>query len=107
MTAIKQDVEFKPELGKVQWFCSDEDSGPDVGKSLTLPDGSCLYFGEISNRTLEDHGINPEGVSWAIVHYGKRAKTIIGQCFSVTTSETDAIEDLAQAMITPTGATHD
>jgi hypothetical protein len=61
------------ELGRIAWHSSDEDSGPDVGVSLGLGNGSMLWVGEIS-RALHSEG--GEGVAalgndagwWAVLY---------------------------------------
>lgn len=93
----------KLDAGQVVWHTSDDDGGlPDVGYTIGLPDGSSIYFGELSNRSLEEYEMVPDEVisrcSWHIVHYPlEGSPRLLGGVASVV-SETDAIELLATAM---------
>lgn len=40
--------------GAVEWLCTDEDSGPDVGLRLHLGSDVWLYAGEITRKCWED-----------------------------------------------------
>ena len=47
-----------PEIGQVQWHCSDEDGGPDVGILLGLSGGKMLWVGEM----LDAEGVGTMGL---------------------------------------------
>lgn len=54
--------------GKVTWFSSGEDEGPDCGLSVDLENGCTLYLGEMPTATLLEHGIT-EQLGWWLVLY--------------------------------------
>lgn len=69
------------DLGSILWHCSDEEGGPDVGIQVGLGNGLSLYFGEVANVTLEDHGVDlarfPDGW-WAVLYGGTSGTRILG-----------------------------
>lgn len=74
--ALTELVADETEIGRVTWFSSGEDEGPDCGFGLGLNDGASLYLGEMPKSTLIDHGIETEtGDGWWFVLYdGKRTE---------------------------------
>lgn len=70
---------------QVKWHCSDADSGPDVGLSLTLDGNRELWCGEISLKLWLD--LPAEGqqlgddTGWWIILYDPEP-TVIGRCVS-------------------------
>jgi hypothetical protein len=90
--------------GDVTWHCSEEDGSPDVGKSITLPDGGQLWFGEISRSLWEEAGedavaIGPD-FGWWIIHYSKTETTVIGKCLNADTANA-LVEVLSAALRRP------
>jgi hypothetical protein len=65
--------------GTVLWHSSEEDGGPDVGIQVGLGEGWTLYFGELAEATLEDHGIGEElRASWWAVLWGPKTERVLG-----------------------------
>lgn len=65
--------------GSVLWHSSEEDGGPDCGIQVGLGGGYSLYFGELADRTLEEHGVEPVSPSgWWAKLYGPGEGWIIG-----------------------------
>jgi len=93
-------AERLPPLGLTRWFSSEEDGGPDVGQDFMLPDGSRLYFGEVSNLTLDETGVDeiPKGHGWVILHETKDGSQNCLGFVAQVVHETDAIAELARAM---------
>lgn len=84
--------------GAIKWHCSYEDSGPDVGKSITLPDGTELYFGEISRRTWEAMGgseVSRSDTGWWIVHWRHDGPNVLGRALEADFGQ---VETLASAI---------
>ena len=49
--------EQRADLAKIEWFSTDEDSGPDVGLRLHLGGDVWLYAGEITRKLWEEEGV--------------------------------------------------
>lgn len=108
MTAHERAVD-ETELGKIFWHCSDEDSGPDVGRSLGLGNGRSLWFGDITEARYEDAG--PEAAAlgtscgtWIIL-YGPAANetVVLGKAIDGYVGE-DALSTIAAAIRTAAAA---
>jgi hypothetical protein len=41
-------------IGQVQWHCSEEGSGPDVGILLRLTNDKCLWWGELLSDEIQE-----------------------------------------------------
>lgn len=69
-------------IGQIQWHCSEEGSGPDVGMLLCIDEDNHLWVGEISRDRWEEHGGEELGSDggWWIIHYGKNKTRVIGKC---------------------------
>lgn len=63
--------EFTLGPGQQRWHSSEEDGGPDVGIEVGMPDGSILWFGEISTALWETcgGGVLATDKGWWAVHY--------------------------------------
>jgi len=99
MTDIPEDIMAEAhaaddiEIGQVQWHCSEEGSGPDVGLLLRL-DASCfLWAGEITRDAWED--ARPDAAElgddcgwWAMLYEeGGGRKTVLGRFIDTHTAQ--------------------
>lgn len=67
--------------GLLMWHCSEEDGGPDVGRSIGLGDGMSIWFGEISNSLHAEAGedaseLGDSSGTWIILFSPDDAKVI-------------------------------
>lgn len=73
-------------LGHVEWHCSEEDGGPDVGVMLRLSDDKYLWAGELSRSMWEDGGPDVAALGddfgWWIVLYedGLNKPRVLARC---------------------------
>lgn len=66
--------------GKVTWFSSGVDEGPDCGLSVSLGGDLLLFVGELADETVRDSGINPADFSgigwWVALEDGDRLRVV-------------------------------
>lgn len=97
------------EIGQVQWHCSEEDGGPDVGLLLRLDPSMFLWAGEITRADWEDGGDETAALGddfgwWAILYEeGGGRKTVLGKFVDPDTAR-NFIELLASVIATPTAS---
>jgi hypothetical protein len=89
------------ELGKVTWYSSAEDSGPDVGTAVELANGAVLWCGEISRDRWEEAGpdaaeLGNDFGTWIILYNGVDT-TVIGKCVDRYTAD-EMINQIAAAV---------
>lgn len=90
------------EPGQVTWHCSVEDGLPDVGITIALPDGSELWFGEITRQRWAETGAKAMGLGkddgWWIIHYQQDSAAVVGRCPADMSWAPDAIDRLALSL---------
>lgn len=73
-------------LGVVQWHCSEEGGGPDVGVSLGLGEGRTLWAGEISKQRHAEAGDEAAALGddfgWWLIMYEKQSAQVIAKCLN-------------------------
>lgn len=88
------------DIGQVQWHCSEEDGGPDVGLLLRLDASQYLWAGELLRDDWEDAGpdaaaLGDDSGFWAILYEeGGKRKTVLGRFIEQTVAQ-DFIEKMA------------
>lgn len=86
--------------GQIRWNCSGPDEGPDVGIEIGLPDGSTLYFGEISKALWSESdlgSVSEHDGGWWIVHWSHHGPVVLGRAAD-TVRHMDAVEGLAASI---------
>lgn len=98
------EVSTPDHVGAVQWHCSDEGSGPDVGLLLRISPTQMLWAGEITRDRWEDAGPDAAALGsdlgWWCILYGDKDTRVLGRF----TNQDDAqhlIEALAAALTRP------
>ena len=88
------------DIGEVEWHCSEEDSGPDVGLLLRLDASQYLWAGEITREDWEAAGDDAkelgEDAGWWAIFYEENGgrKTVLGRFVDKHTAQ-EFIEKLA------------
>lgn len=84
---------YRPEseIGRVEWHCSDEGSGPDVGLLLRLSEMDFIWCGDITRTEGDDAGISDAG--WHIVHHNGSGRAVVATCH-----DHQAAQDLMEAI---------
>lgn len=96
--AIPRDVP----VGQIQWHCSEDSGGPDVGILLRLTETQYLWAGEITRADWEDAG--PEAAElgpdfgWWLIFYNGKEKTVLGRCVGRYQTQ-DIFEHIAAAIL--------
>lgn len=78
----------EPKAGEVQWHCSDEDGGPDVGILVGLPDEALLWVGEL---------LKVEGDCMGMVFYQGNTKVSTARLH-----EWEEVRELIEHQVAPT-----
>lgn len=82
-------------IGQVQWHCSEEDGGPDVGVLLRLTEDAYLWCGEITREEAQRFNAN-EGRWHLVLHRGGK-RLILGQVVDEYCAR-EAIDEIASAL---------
>jgi hypothetical protein len=92
--------------GRIVWAQTEQGAGPDVGMSIGLGNGTCLWCGEISRNLWEEAGEDAAALGsdfgWWLVLYTEDEAVVLGKL--VGTEAAHALTDALHATITKAGA---
>lgn len=94
-------VSGEVDVGHIQWHCSEEGGGPDVGVLLRLSETEYIWAGEITWEDWENAGPDiaelGDDFGWWIIAYDGPKKTVIARC--ADQSSTQEVFDRLSAAI--------
>lgn len=98
---VQEAVAGEVDVGHIQWHCSEEGGGPDVGLLLRLSETSYIWAGEITRDDWENAGPDAaelgDDFGWWIIFYNGPVKTVIARCADQYTAQ-DMFDHLSAAI---------